>query len=125
MNLSGPHHQLVSGPKYVVDEQRLNHLVEVYSPKGAFAASLGWFRSSGNPVTAYTQEVPLAVKDRLTTPTTVLWQEYDPIFPQHWSGRLDQFFKTSNSNTFRASATTRRSRQRKRLQKPSCGALSR
>jgi pimeloyl-ACP methyl ester carboxylesterase len=81
-----------SGPKYLVDEQRLNHLVEVYSPKGAFTASLGWYRSSGNPVTAYTQEVPPAAKDRLTTPTTVLWQECDPIFPQHWSDRLDQFF---------------------------------
>jgi len=81
-----------SGPKYVVDEQRLNHLVEVYSPKGAFTASLGWYRSSGNPVTAYTQEVPPAAKDRMTTPTTVLWQECNPIFPQHWSGRFDQFF---------------------------------
>ena len=32
-----------SGPKYSVDEQRLDHLTDVYSKLGAFTASLGWY----------------------------------------------------------------------------------
>jgi hypothetical protein len=69
-----------SGPKYSVDEQRLDHLTDVYSNPGAFTASLEWYRSSGNPVTAYTQEERPNPSDRLATPTTILWQEHDPIF---------------------------------------------
>jgi pimeloyl-ACP methyl ester carboxylesterase len=46
-----------SGPNYIVAETRLDHLTEMYSRPGAFTASMGWYRSSGNPVTACTQEV--------------------------------------------------------------------
>ena len=81
-----------SGPNYVVDETRLNHLTEMYSRPGAFTASMGWYRSSGNPVTAYTQEVTPKASERLTTPTTILWQEHDPIFPTAWSDRIGEFF---------------------------------
>jgi pimeloyl-ACP methyl ester carboxylesterase len=81
-----------SGPNYVVDERRIEHLVSVYSPRGAFEASLGWYRSVGNPVTAYAQEEIPAASERLTTPTTILWQEFDAIFPRAFSDRLDKFF---------------------------------
>jgi len=81
-----------SGPRYVIEEDALNHLVEVYSPPGAFAASLGWYRCSSNPVTAYTAETTPVPADRITVPTTVLWQEFDPIFPRSWSDRLNDFF---------------------------------
>ena len=47
-----------SGPTYVVDESRLDHLAEMYSKPGAFTASMMWYRASGNPVTAYAQEEP-------------------------------------------------------------------
>lgn len=81
-----------SGPDYVVDEQRIDHLADVYSAPGAFAASVAWYRSSSNPVTAYaTEAIPLPA-DRLSTPTTILWQETDPIFPVAWSDRLSEFF---------------------------------
>ena len=70
----------------------MNHLVEVYSQPGAFTASLGWYRCSSNPVTAYTSETAPAPADRLAVPTTVLWQEFDPIFPRSWSDRLNEFF---------------------------------
>jgi pimeloyl-ACP methyl ester carboxylesterase len=76
----------------VVDETRIDHLADVYSAPGAFNASVAWYRSSGNPVTAYATEVAPAPADRLKTPTTVLWQETDPIFPIAWSDRLDEFF---------------------------------
>ncbi|MGH7173060.1 MAG: alpha/beta fold hydrolase [Gemmataceae bacterium] len=81
-----------SGPNYIIEEDALNHLVEVYSQPGAFTASLGWYRCSSNPVTAYTAETTPVPADRLTVPTTVLWQELDPIFPTHWSDRLDEYF---------------------------------
>ena len=31
-------------------------------------------------------------EQRIATPTTVLWQEHDPLFPRAWSDRLDVFF---------------------------------
>ena len=81
-----------SGPGYVVDEGRLDHLTEVYSAPGAFTASMMWYRSSGNPVTAYAAEVAPCKADRLSTPASILWQEHDAIFPLHWSDRLEDFF---------------------------------
>ena len=82
-----------SGPNYIVDEKRIDHLADVYSPKGAFEASIGWYRTDGNPVTAYAAEKIPAASNRLATPTTVLWQEFDAIFPRAWSDRLDKYFK--------------------------------
>jgi pimeloyl-ACP methyl ester carboxylesterase len=81
-----------SGPKYVVDERRLDHLTERYSALGAFTASMMWYRSSSNPVTAYASEQPPPPTERLSTPASVLWQEHDPIFPYAWSDHLSKFF---------------------------------
>jgi pimeloyl-ACP methyl ester carboxylesterase len=81
-----------SGPSYVVDEAQLDHLVEVYSPPGAFAASIAWYRTTSSPVPAYVAETTPKAEDRIGTPTTVLWQEFDPIFPTQWSDRLNEFF---------------------------------
>ena len=46
-----------SGPQFAVDETQLEHLVEVYSPPGAFTASIAWYRTSSSPVPAYVDEV--------------------------------------------------------------------
>ena len=81
-----------SGPNYEVDEAHLDHLVDVYSPPGAFTASVGWYHSSSSPDAAYVAEIAPKPADRIRTPTTVLWQEFDPIFPSEWSDRLDEFF---------------------------------
>ena len=81
-----------SGPNYEVDEAHLDHLVDVYSPPGAFTASVGWYHSSSSPDTAYVAEIAPEPAGRIDTPTTVLWQEFDPIFPREWSDRLDEFF---------------------------------
>jgi pimeloyl-ACP methyl ester carboxylesterase len=81
-----------SGPDYEVDESRLDHLVGVYSPPGAFTASVGWYHTSSSPDAAYVAETAPERAGRLSTPTTVLWQEFDPIFPTQWSDRLDEFF---------------------------------
>jgi pimeloyl-ACP methyl ester carboxylesterase len=81
-----------SGPNYKVDEARLDHLADVYSPPGAFTASIAWYRTSSSPDTAYVAEAAPEPAGRIGTPTTVLWQEFDPIFPRQWSDRLDEFF---------------------------------
>ena len=81
-----------SGPNFVVDQKRLDRLAKRYSVPGAFSASMMWYRSSSNPVNAYVNEKTPEKPNRLSTPTTILWQEYDPIFPIVWSDRIDEFF---------------------------------
>ncbi|GAA4590423.1 alpha/beta hydrolase [Planotetraspora phitsanulokensis] len=81
-----------SGPGYVIAKSRLDHLTRMYSPPGSFTASIMWYRSSGNPLIAYAHEQTPAADDRLSTPTRVLWQENDPIFPLAWGDRLGDFF---------------------------------
>lgn len=76
----------------MVDEARIDHLADVYSPTGAFIAAAQWYRSSSNPVTAYATETTPAPQDRLTTPASVLRQTCDAIFPDTWSDRLQEFF---------------------------------
>jgi pimeloyl-ACP methyl ester carboxylesterase len=85
-----------SGPNYIIDERRIDHLADVYSAPGAFIASVNWYRSSSNPVTAYAAEIEPSPSERLATPTTILWQDQDAIFPYRWSDRLDAFFKDYN-----------------------------
>jgi pimeloyl-ACP methyl ester carboxylesterase len=85
-----------SGPNYVIDERRIDHLADVYSAPGAFIASVNWYRSSSNPVTAYAAEIEPSPSERLAMPTTILWQDQDAIFPYRWSDRLDAFFKDYN-----------------------------
>jgi pimeloyl-ACP methyl ester carboxylesterase len=82
-----------SGLDYIVDEKRIDHLAGVYAAPGAFIASVNWYRSSSNPVTAYAAETKPSARDRLATPTTILWQDQDAIFPYRWSDRLDDFFQ--------------------------------
>jgi pimeloyl-ACP methyl ester carboxylesterase len=82
-----------SGPNYIVDEKRIDHLADVYSAPRAFIASVNWYRSSGNPVTAYAAQTKPSPDTRLATPTTILWQDQDPIFLYRWSDQLDAFFQ--------------------------------
>lgn len=81
-----------SGPDFELAEADLDHLVSVYGPPGAFTASLGMYRAgAGTAARALTETVP-APAMRISTPTTVLWPEFDPLFPRDWSDRLDEFF---------------------------------
>jgi pimeloyl-ACP methyl ester carboxylesterase len=81
-----------SGPSYVPSESDLDHLVDVYSPPGAFTASIAWYRAgSGTIATSLAERAPEPA-ERIGAPTTVLWQEHDPLFPFEWSDRLDEFF---------------------------------
>jgi pimeloyl-ACP methyl ester carboxylesterase len=81
-----------SGPDYVLAGDHLDHLVSVYGPPGAFAASISWYRAGAGSVAASLAEQVPAPDRRITVPATVLWPSHDPLFPRDWSDRIDDFF---------------------------------
>jgi pimeloyl-ACP methyl ester carboxylesterase len=84
-----------SGPAFEPDDRRLDHLVEVYGSPGALTASVGWYRAgSGMVATSLAEQAP-PPQERIAVPTTVLWPEFDPLFPRAWSDRLEAFFSAA------------------------------
>ena len=81
-----------SGPDFELPARDLEDLVTAYSPPGAFAASIGWYRAGAGSVARSLAEQPPEPADRITVPTTVLWPAHDPLFPPEWSDRIDEFF---------------------------------
>jgi pimeloyl-ACP methyl ester carboxylesterase len=82
-----------SGPGYEPDAGHLDHLVSVYGPPGAFAASIAWYRAGAGSVAASLAErVP---EQKIAVPATVLWPEFDPLFPREWSDRIGEFFASA------------------------------
>jgi pimeloyl-ACP methyl ester carboxylesterase len=82
----------LSGPRFELSEEHLEHLVTVYGSPGAFVASIGWYRAGAGAVARSVAEQAPRPEDRIAVPTTVLWPEHDPLFPRAWSDRLDEFF---------------------------------
>ena len=81
-----------SGPGYEPACGHLDHLVSVYGPAGAFAASIAWYQAgAGSVATSLAEQAPDPA-DRIAAPTTVLWPEHDPLFPRAWSDRIGEFF---------------------------------
>ncbi len=78
-----------SGPGF---EPELDHLVEMYSPPGAFTASINWYRAGAGAVATSAAEVAPAAEERIGVRTRVVWPEHDPLFPREWSDRLEEFF---------------------------------
>jgi pimeloyl-ACP methyl ester carboxylesterase len=81
-----------SGPGYEPARDHLDHLVAVYGPPGAFAASIAWYRGGAGSVAASLAERAPGPGDRIAVPATVLWPEHDPLFPREWSDRIGEFF---------------------------------
>jgi pimeloyl-ACP methyl ester carboxylesterase len=81
-----------SGPGYEVTDDHLDHLVSVYGPPGAFAASIAWYRAGAGSVAASLAERVPDPDQRIAAPTTVLWPSHDPLFPSEWSDRIGDFF---------------------------------
>jgi pimeloyl-ACP methyl ester carboxylesterase len=81
-----------SGPGYEPGPGHLDHLVSVYGPPGAFAASIAWYRAGAGSVAASLAERAPDPADRIAVPATVLWPEHDPLFPREWSDRIGEFF---------------------------------
>jgi pimeloyl-ACP methyl ester carboxylesterase len=84
-----------SGPAYRQPEADLTRLVNVYQPAGAFTASIGWYRAGSGTVASSLAEVPPDPRERIGVAATVLWPDSDPLFPQAWSDRLDDFFSNA------------------------------
>jgi pimeloyl-ACP methyl ester carboxylesterase len=79
-----------SGPDFELPKDHLEHLVEMYGPAEAFAASIAWYRAgAGSVALSVAEQAPAC---RIAVPTTVLWPEHDPLFPPQWSDRLHEFF---------------------------------
>jgi pimeloyl-ACP methyl ester carboxylesterase len=85
-----------SGPAFTPAEADLDHLAGRYGPAGAFTASLGWYRAGAGTVATSAREQAPAPGNRITTPATVLWPQYDPLFPRAWSDRLAEFFTSAD-----------------------------
>ena len=81
-----------SGPSFTLSESDLDHLVAVYGMPGAFTASIGWYRSGAGAVARSLAEKAPDPDDRIAVPATVLWPEYDPLFPRAWADRAEEFF---------------------------------
>ena len=79
-----------SGPGFEPGDARLDHLAAVYGAPGAMAASVAWYRAGSGMVARSLAET--APAERIATPTTVLWQEHDPLFAREWADRLGEFF---------------------------------
>jgi pimeloyl-ACP methyl ester carboxylesterase len=81
-----------SGPAFEPDDGRLDHLVDVYGPPGAVTASVAWYRAGSGMVAMSLAEQAPAPHERIAVPATILWPEFDPLFPRAWSDRLSAFF---------------------------------
>jgi pimeloyl-ACP methyl ester carboxylesterase len=81
-----------AGPGFAPSDERLDHLVAVYGGRGAFTASIAWYRSRTSMIARSLAERSPAPSDRIGAPTTVLWPDGDPLYPRAWSDRLDGFF---------------------------------
>jgi pimeloyl-ACP methyl ester carboxylesterase len=88
-----------SGPAYQQTEADLNRLVSLYEVPGAFTSSIAWYRAGSGTVASSLAELRGERPDQIMVPTSVLWPEFDPLFPQHWSDRLDEFFSDATLNT--------------------------
>ncbi|GAY07214.1 alpha/beta fold hydrolase [Pseudonocardia sp. N23] len=81
-----------SGPSFTPDDARLDHLAASYGAPGAFSASVGWYRAGAATVVRSLAETAPAT--RTDTPITVLWPEFDPLFPRAWSDRIGEWFSS-------------------------------
>jgi pimeloyl-ACP methyl ester carboxylesterase len=81
-----------SGPGFELSREHEDHLVSVYGPPGAFAASIAWYQAGAGSVARSLGEQPPSPQDRIAVPATVLWPAQDPLFPAEWSDRIDDYF---------------------------------
>jgi len=81
-----------SGPGWSPHPDRFDALVEQYARRGAFSASIAWYRAGAGTVARALEEPAPDPADRIATPATVLWPAHDPLFPVEWSDRAGEHF---------------------------------
>ena len=84
-----------SGPGFELTREDEQHLVSVYGPPGAFAASISWYRAGAGSVARSLSERPPRPQDRTAVPVTVLWPAHDPLFPAGWADRIGDYFASA------------------------------
>ena len=81
-----------SGPSFELPDAALDRLVGLYGAPGAFTASIAWYRAGSGTIARSVAEMSEPRPEPILTPTTVLWPEFDPLFPSEWGDRLAEFF---------------------------------
>jgi pimeloyl-ACP methyl ester carboxylesterase len=81
-----------SGPAFELPDAALDRLVGVYGAPGAFTASIAWYRAGAGTIARSVAEMSAPLPDPITVPTTILWPEFDPLFPSEWGDRVSEFF---------------------------------
>ena len=88
-----------AGPGYRQPEGALDRLADIYSRRGAFTASIGWYRAgSGTVASSLVERTPNPL-ERISVDTRILWPEHDPLFPLAWGDRLTDFFSRAAMRT--------------------------
>jgi pimeloyl-ACP methyl ester carboxylesterase/uncharacterized protein YciI len=85
-------HDHWAGRPGLLQAEERGKLLDVYARPGAFTASIQYYRARTRVRLA---EVNAPQLGPITTPTTVLWGEADPVFPPTWADRLSEFFPRS------------------------------
>ncbi|MFZ0376899.1 MAG: alpha/beta hydrolase [Solirubrobacteraceae bacterium] len=81
-----------SGPSFELPDPALDRLVGLYGAPGAFTASIAWYRAGSGTIARSVAEMSAPRPDPIGIPTTVLWPEFDPLFPAEWGDRLTEYF---------------------------------
>ena len=80
-----------SGPGFELPAGHLEHLVSVYAPKGAFTASVNWYRAGAGSVARSLAERPPPA-DRITVPMHRAVARTRPALPAGGSDRIGDFY---------------------------------
>lgn len=79
-----------SGPRYEIESEAMESLVDTYASKEAIEGSLHYYKAWAASLTRNDQS---ATRDSpIDQPTIVLWGDSDPTAPIHWSDNLDKHF---------------------------------
>jgi pimeloyl-ACP methyl ester carboxylesterase len=81
-----------SGPSFQLPDAALDRLAGLYGAPGAFTASVAWYRAGSGTIAMSLAELSAADPEPIRAPTTVLWPEFDPLFPAEWGDRVSDFF---------------------------------
>jgi pimeloyl-ACP methyl ester carboxylesterase len=81
-----------SGPSLALPDAALDRLAGLYGEPGAFTASIAWYRAGSGTIARSVAEMSAPRPDPITVPTTILWPEFDPLFPPEWGDRVPEFF---------------------------------
>lgn len=84
------------GNKESLVNEELEFILDQYSSKGAFKASIAYYRARANAKTK--QAVNSHEVRKICQPTSILWGKKDPVILSEWSDRVDDYFTRASLN---------------------------